>query len=215
VLDDRGDGLLALAFGCDDVAGFSHELRECGVDIAEPEEGEGRDRDTGAVRRWSNAMISPAATRGIPLFAIEHHSPPDALPLVAPEGDPAAAPSSLDHVVVISGDTDASRAIYGDQLGLRLALDREFEKRRIRLMFFRVGGVTVEVGGALSGGDPDEPDRFGGLAYWVDDVDAARVRLAALDFDVSEVRAGHKPGTRVCSVRDGTCGVPTLLKGPD
>jgi hypothetical protein len=28
---------------------------------------------------------------------------------------------------------------------------------------------------------------------------------------VSEVRDGRKPGTRVFSVRDGTCGVPTLI----
>jgi hypothetical protein len=28
---------------------------------------------------------------------------------------------------------------------------------------------------------------------------------------VSEIRAGRKPGTRVMTVRDGTCGVNTLL----
>ena len=32
--------------------------------------------------------------------------------------------------------------------------------------------------------------------------------------DVSEVRAGRKPGTRVMTVRNGTCGVPTLLVQP-
>jgi hypothetical protein len=31
---------------------------------------------------------------------------------------------------------------------------------------------------------------------------------------VSEVRGGRKPGTRVVSVKDGTCGVPTLLIEP-
>jgi hypothetical protein len=29
--------------------------------------------------------------------------------------------------------------------------------------------------------------------------------------DVSEVRTGRKPGTRVLSVWDGTCGIRTLL----
>jgi hypothetical protein len=38
-----------------------------------------------------------------------------------------------------------------------------------------------------------------------------RARLVADGFDVSDTRPGHKPGTRVCSVRDGSCGVPTLL----
>ena len=32
--------------------------------------------------------------------------------------------------------------------------------------------------------------------------------------DVSEVRNGRKPGTRVMTVRSGTCGVPTLLVQP-
>jgi hypothetical protein len=29
--------------------------------------------------------------------------------------------------------------------------------------------------------------------------------------EVSEVRTGRKPGTRVMTVRSGTCGVPTLI----
>ena len=38
--------------------------------------------------------------------------------------------------------------------------------------------------------------------------------LAGAGLDVSEVRAGMKPGTRVFTVRDGTCGVPTLMIEP-
>ncbi len=33
-------------------------------------------------------------------------------------------------------------------------------------------------------------------------------------FDVDEVRKGRKPDTQVFSVRDGTCGVPTLVLEP-
>jgi hypothetical protein len=50
-----------------------------------------------------------------------------------------------------------------------------------------------------------------GLSWRVADIDAARARLAAAGLDVSEVRGGRKPGTRVMSVRDGTCGINTLL----
>ena len=32
---------------------------------------------------------------------------------------------------------------------------------------------------------------------------------------MTDMRAGNKPGTRVCSVRAGTHGVPTLVIGPD
>jgi hypothetical protein len=50
-----------------------------------------------------------------------------------------------------------------------------------------------------------------GLSWRVADIDATRARLAAAGLDVSEVRIGRKPGTRVVSVRDGTCGIHTLL----
>ena len=80
--------------------------------------------------------------------------------------------------------------------------------------YFRVGGVTLEIAGPLDPLAAPAPDRFGGLAYRVADVTAARARLAAGGFDVSPTRPGFKPGTRVCSVRAGTCSVPTLLIGP-
>jgi hypothetical protein len=49
------------------------------------------------------------------------------------------------------------------------------------------------------------PDQLLGLGWRVADIDATA------GLDVSEVRAGRKPGTRVMTVRDGTCGVRTLM----
>ena len=116
---------------------------------------------------------------------------------------------------------EAARRLYGDGLGLRLAVDKEFPDWGVRLMFFRIGGVTVEVAAALgdaetAGAPPqgrakDGADRLYGMTYRVRSVEAARVRLAAAGVDVSEVRAGRRPGTRVVTVRSNTCGVPTLL----
>jgi hypothetical protein len=54
-------------------------------------------------------------------------------------------------------------------------------------------------------------DRLWGLSWRVADIDATRARLASAGIDVSDVRAGRKPGTRVLTVRNGTCGIPTLL----
>jgi catechol 2,3-dioxygenase-like lactoylglutathione lyase family enzyme len=220
-LEQRGEGQLALALGTPDLAACVAALRERGVQLPEPTDGEGRrdaaaPGDAGAadVRRWSSVLLPVDASRGLPLLLIQHHSPEDALPLRAPSAPAAAAIAGFDHAVVLSGDLAAAGALYGDTLGLRLALDRRFEARQIRILFFRLGGVTVEVAGALAGGDAESPDRFGGLAYRVPDVAAARQRLADAAFDVSEVRGGFKPGTRVCTVRDGTCGVPTLLIEP-
>jgi catechol 2,3-dioxygenase-like lactoylglutathione lyase family enzyme len=149
------------------------------------------------------------------LFAIEHLSPAAALPFAAPHAPAASTPHALDHVVVASDDLEAARRLYAGALGLRLALDRRFEARGLRILFFRLAGTTLEIAGPLA--PPPAPaasDRFGGLAYRVADVAAARARLLAEGFDVSEPRDGFKPGTRVCSVRSGTHGVPTLLIGP-
>lgn len=218
-VEERGDGLLALAFGSDDVAAFAERLRRRGIAVDEPREGEGRRADAppggseaALVRRWSSFLLPVSATRELPLLVIQHRSPASALPLRRPEGSADAAICALDHVVVMSGDLAASRAVYGDALELRLALDRGFEERGLRILFFRVGGVTVEVVGPLeAAATAPSADRFGGLAYRVAAVDAARARLVAAGFDVSPTRRGQKPGTRVCTVRSGTCGVPTLL----
>jgi hypothetical protein len=84
------------------------------------------------------------------------------------------------------------------------------------MLFFRVGGVTVEVVGSLrEAASSGEPDRFGGLAWKVENVPAAHERLAREGFEVTEHRPGHKPGTRVCTVLSDTCNVPTLIIGPE
>lgn len=213
-LSSDGEGLLGLAFGAPDLATAVAALRARGLSISDPQPGRGSDGETGAERRWENAFFTPESSRGPLVFAIQHHSPADALPL-RPPAEPASAVAGLDHVVLMCADLDGARALYGDSLGLRLALDRRFEERGTRILFFRVGGATVEIAGPIDGGpDPDAPDRLWGLAYRVPDVDAAARRVAAAGFDITEVSPGRKRGTRVCTVRDGTAGVPTLLIEP-
>ena len=64
-----------------------------------------------------------------------------------------ASVHALDHAVVQSTDGNATKALFGDALGLRLAVDKEFTDWGARLMFVRVAGVTVEVASALAGVD--------------------------------------------------------------
>lgn len=214
-LAQHGEGVTALALATDSATALVAKLRSVGIDASEPAEGEGREASSGAVRRWRNTFLPTSATRGPLVFAIEHLSPPDALPLATPTAPVAATLSALDHVVLASDDLEAARRLYGDALGLRLALDRRFESRGLRILFFRLGGITLEIAGPLlPPASPAASDRFGGLAYRVADVDAARERLACDGFDVTPVRAGFKPGTRVCTLRSGACEVPTLLIGP-
>jgi hypothetical protein len=78
-------------------------------------------------------------------------------------------------------------------------------------MFFRCGDLLVEVvRRPVAGGDATH-DKLWGLSWRVADIDAARARLMAGGVEVSEVRHGRKPGTRVMSVRSGTFGVQTLF----
>lgn len=216
-LDAEGEGLLGLAFGTDDAEACAAALRARGLPAAPPVDAFAREDASGHERAWREVLLPAAATRGPLLSAVELRSPAGRVPEAQASVPVRAAIEALDHVVVASRDLDAARTLYGGGLGLRLALDRRFEARRVRILFFRVGGVTVEVGGRLdapSASGEAPLDRLGGLAWRTPDVDAAQARMAAAGMDVSAVRDGFKPGTRVCTVQAGTCGVPTLLIGP-
>ena len=117
----------------------------------------------------------------------------------------------MDHVVIATADPERAAALYGARLGLDMALDRSHPDWG-RLMFFRCGDLIVEVvhrpGKEIS---TRRTDRLWGLCWRVADIDATRARLASAGVDVSEARTGRKPGTRVMTVRNGTCGMPTLL----
>ena len=211
-LSAHGEGPVGLAFGTDDAAACRAQLAERGLEPGPVEQGMGRDVESGAFREWLRVALPVARTRGVVLFAIQQLSPAELLPRMPAVGDESAAITALDHAVVRSPDAEAARALYGDRLGLRLALDREFPQWGARLIFFRVGGVTVEIAAELGAAPAaDAGDRLWGLSWRVGDADAARARLVAAGFDVSEVRPGRRPGTRVLTVRDGTLGVPTLV----
>jgi catechol 2,3-dioxygenase-like lactoylglutathione lyase family enzyme len=214
-LASEGEGMVGLAFGTGDLEGCVASLAERNFQPGPIESGSGHDTRTGAVRRWRRAALPLDQTRGLFLFPIQHTTTPESLPRATPSAEPSSAVHALDHVVVQTTDAAAARQLFGEGLGLRLAVDKEFESWGVRLMFFRAGGITVEVAAALGcGGSPlpaPATDRLYGMSYRVGSIDAAQRRIVDSGVDVSEVRKGRRPGTRVCSVRGGTCGVPTLL----
>jgi catechol 2,3-dioxygenase-like lactoylglutathione lyase family enzyme len=212
VLEMRGEGPVGLAFGTEDVRAVVSALAEKGWDVPAPADGRGREAASGRERRWRSVRLPLDRTRGVVVLVIEHAA--GELPAAELTAAPQAAVGGVDHFVVMTPDADAAKAVYGDGLGLRLALDRTSESRKLRLLFFRLAGITVEIA-APQPSSGEGADRFWGISYRVSDVAAARERVAAAGFDVSEVRAGMKPGTRVCTVRSNTHGVATLLLGPE
>jgi catechol 2,3-dioxygenase-like lactoylglutathione lyase family enzyme len=212
VLDAQGEGLASLAFATADVDRAHRRLARLGLEPEPIAEGVSVHAETGARRPWRRTRAATARTHGVRLFVMQQ--PP--LPPSSLLGAEPAAVSGLDHVVVRTPDPERATALYGARLALDMRLDRSNEAWGARLLFFRCGDLIVEVAHDLGAGVGAGPDRLWGLSWRVPDAEAARARLAAAGLDVSEVRAGRKPGTRVLTLRDGTCGVRTLLleRGP-
>jgi catechol 2,3-dioxygenase-like lactoylglutathione lyase family enzyme len=212
VLDAQGEGLVSLAFATGDVERAHRRLSRLGLDPEPIADGLSVDAETGARRPWRRTRAATAKTHGVRIFLMQQSALPPAR-LLAPE---PATVTGLDHVVIRTPDPERATALYGARLGLDMRLDRSNEAWGARLLFFRCGDLIVEVAHDLKAGLGDGPDRLWGLSWRVPDAQAARARLQAAGLDVSEVRGGRKPGTRVLTLRDGTCGVPTLLleRGP-
>ncbi len=201
LLEARDEGLYAVAWGTPDADACSDSLRARGLRATLPQPGQARDA-SGHLRSYRTIDLSPRMTRGLSVYVVER-SDSAALRSAAPASDGVFA---LDHVVIRTANIDAAIALYGEGLGIRLALDRMFGD--VRMLFFRVGGVTLEV---VEDRTLGATDVFYGATYRVRDLDATHARMRASGFRVDETRAGIKPNTRVYSVKDGTCGVPTLI----
>ena len=203
LIAQTGGGLQAVAFTTADAELSSSTLRERGTRATKPQPGIAVSQDGSVTRSYRIVELSPKAARGLAVLAVER-----AEPLVAAEhvtSDPSCV-HALDHVVIRTADIDAARALYGEQLGIRLALEREL--RGTRMLFFRIGGVTLEV--VL---DPTlaASDVLWGYAFRVRDIEAAHARMRDAGFDLSALRDGLKPGTRIFTVRNETGNVPTLI----
>jgi catechol 2,3-dioxygenase-like lactoylglutathione lyase family enzyme len=201
LLDARGEGIQALAWETADADAFVADVRARAVRAAPPADGFATAAD-GGLRRFRTVELSPRASRGLSLLAVQRVDP--APRRAAPA--PADQPSALDHVVLRTSDPEAAIALYGTGLGLRLALDKDIAGTR--MLFFRTGGVTLEV---VHDAGVGATDQFYGLAYRVRDLEAAHARMRAAGFELGDMRDGVKPGTRVFTVRSGLCGVPTLI----
>jgi catechol 2,3-dioxygenase-like lactoylglutathione lyase family enzyme len=205
LLNDHEGVLASVCFRVADIDKMQRRLERVALRPYPVAEVESRDAATGAVLHWKRTRAATEATRGVRMFFLELAGE---RPLsVATDVGPIDA---LDHVVVASEDSERAAALYGARLGLDMALDRSHQDWG-QLMFFRCGDLIVEVvRRPVAGGDLLR-DRLWGLSWRVADIEAARARLIAAGLDVTELRNGRKPGTRVMTVRSGTCGIQTIL----
>jgi catechol 2,3-dioxygenase-like lactoylglutathione lyase family enzyme len=205
VIAEQGEGLASICFRVEDIAKAHRRLDRVALKPEPVAEAESRDLASGNMMRWKRTRVATELARGVRMFFLELAQP---RPLSAATGHTPIL--GLDHVVVSTGDPERAAALYGARLGLDMALDRSHPDWG-QLMFFRCGDLIVEVVRRPAAGADPAHDKLWGLSWRVADIDATRARLLAAGVDVSEVRAGRKPGTRVMSLRNGTCGVHTLL----
>jgi catechol 2,3-dioxygenase-like lactoylglutathione lyase family enzyme len=209
-LAEHGEGLWAMAFSVTDADAAHKLLGRRGIRAGEPRSVRST-HDDGRKRYWTSFSLDAADTGGISILMIGPPRDGQAWPLSPATADAASIVVELDHVVVNTAQPDRAVAVYGAKLGLDLRLDRSNADWGVRQLFFKAGDSVVEMAASLKAAPSDKPDSFGGLAWRVADPDAARARLAAAGFDVSEVRTGRKPGTKVFTVRSGVSAAPALM----
>lgn len=202
-----GPKLTSLIYESDDLVEDHRLMTRRGLSPSDIQVGASQDILSGAKRDWTRFRIPDEKMAGIKSFVLQPG-----------QGDlPAAklengAVTALDHLVINTPNPERAVATYGARLGLRFALDRTAEQWNTRFLFFRLGGLTLEIIHRLDQDhDPVGDDSLWGITWAVDDLDAARQRLLRQGCDVSDIRTGRKPGSRVFTVRDGTLNVPTLF----
>jgi catechol 2,3-dioxygenase-like lactoylglutathione lyase family enzyme len=145
-----------------------------------------------------------------------------AVPLgYALEPRPPAAPGArdteilgLDHLVLGTRQPDRAAALYGARLGLDMRTDITRAEWGVRLMFFRCGDLIVEIAQNLREDVQIADDQFYGFSWRTRDIDKTHARLTQQGFNLSAIRTGRRPGTRIFTVRDRTAGIPTVILEP-
>lgn len=213
-LASHGEGVWALAFATPDMEQARHRLERVGIKSSAPLPIRSTHPETGEKRRWLTSVADESATHGTNIFLIEQKPDATAWPVSPVTVDQGSSVGSLDHVVIRTPNVDRAAALYGARLGLDMRLDRTMPEWGTRLMFFKLGDLVVEVLHELKGGVGNGPDEAWGLSWRVANIEAAHDRIGAQGLEVSPLRTGRKPGTRVFTVKGAPGAVPTLVIGP-
>ncbi len=211
LLADQGPGLQTLVLASDDLEGDHKRFRRLGLAPTDIVEGSSFDATRGLGRHWRRFRLDDVQTGGLRTFVLQRAT-----------DDPLRAPAfgqnqitDLDHLVIATRNPERALGLFGAKLAFELTLDRTDQERQSRLLVFSAGESGIEVTSSRSDNTEPKPDRLWGITWRSVDIDAANSRLRDKGLNVSEVRKGIRPGTRVFTVRDGTLGVPSLVVAGD
>ncbi|MGC5245879.1 VOC family protein [Gordonia sp. DT219] len=191
-LQPQQSGGHRVLFGVTDIEEHTRVLRRRGLDLSSPATSADPDAES-HVEDLPFGVLS--ATR-------------------VPSGSAAAtgvAPdiSGVDHLVFQSPDRDRAVALFGATLGLDFRLDRRVVDG-LRQLFFRRGDLVIEV--VVPDHAPDDaPIALWGIAWRSNDIDTTHRRLREGGVQVSDIRTGRKPGTRVATVDDDALATRTII----
>ena len=118
--------------------------------------------------------------------------------------------SKVNQLVIQTEDPDTIKEIFEGKLSIRLALDKTFKKWAGRMLFFRLGGVTLEV---IEGKDIKQNSEYFGIGWHADNYNKCYDNLINDGFRLSEIRAGRKEGTLVSTLKEPILNIPTILIG--
>jgi catechol 2,3-dioxygenase-like lactoylglutathione lyase family enzyme len=202
---EKGEGLVGIVFGSDDIEKTSNSLKKIGYEISDLSDGEGENSKNNKIRKWKNLFLPPELTRGIFSFIIQHTD--GSLP--SSDAYSKGEINKLDHVVINTNDADGFIKVYKDIFNIRLALDKVIEHWKSRMLFFRVNKTTIEV--IEKKDEDDTKDSLWGLAWEVDSINEAHKRLTREGVEISSINEGLKENTLVVTIKSHTHNVPTLL----
>jgi catechol 2,3-dioxygenase-like lactoylglutathione lyase family enzyme len=195
---DQAEGIAGLCFAVQDLSKARNLLERRGMRVLEAG-AEGSDA--------KSLLVATDSTHGVVISLAER------APRQERQAGAAPAAAALDHVVIRTPNPERAVALYAGRLGLSLRLDRSEPSWGARLLFFRCGDLVIEVAHDLKAGVGDGNDSLWGLSWRVDNIAVAHARLKDAGVEVSDVRAGRRPGSKVFTVRSQTAGVPTIMIG--
>ena len=116
--------------------------------------------------------------------------------------------TAIDHVVLLAPDLEQKIAqLEAQGIELRRIREGETGMGAYRQAFFRVGRPILEVVEA------DPPERFWGITFTTDDIDAA---AELLGDKLGRVKDAVQPGRRIATVRsEAGLGLPVALISPE